>query len=262
MEQVLYISLPVGSNSAYTHCHCVSQAPIDRNHFFSNLFGLRDNLGFMNINEIRFIGGEPLIYGRLYDVLQILSCSGIKKTILTNGIGLFNELDKLERLVHRIDICRFRIDDWNNSGCFENINVPNIYDLEKISEKAKKNNINIRIVVPVVEGFKENIITFVDMVKYLEISSIVFRKIVKNINCCDFSFEEPILKYDIVATSDGKTSKTIIRNVKDIVVFSENICEETINKRIKNNEFLVYHPNGVLTNNWNCYANNKIKKAK
>lgn len=262
MEQVLYISLPVGSNSAYSHCHCVSQAPINRNHFFTNLFQLRDNLGFMNINEINLIGGEPLIYNRLNDVLQIISCSGIKQTILTNGIGLLGKLDSFERLVHRVDICRFKIDDWNNSACFENINIPNIYELEKISENAKKNNINIRMIVPIVNNFNENIITFIDMVKYLEFSSIVFRKIVKNINCCDFSFDESISKYDIITTIDGKTNKTIIRNVKDIVVFSENICEDTINKRIKNNEFLVYHPNGVLTNNWNCYANNKIKKAK
>lgn len=260
MDQILYISLPVGSNSSYTFCHFVSQAPINRNHFFSNLFQLRDNLEQMNINEICFIGGEPLIYNRLNDVLEIISCVGINnQSIVTNGIGLLNKIENFNHFINRIDICRFKIDDWSNNNCFENINIPTINELEKISERAKKYNIDIRLVVPITDDFQEDMLKFVDMTKYLEYKSIVFRKIIKNINFIDFSFDNKLLKYDTVFSYMGKTNKTITRNIKGVEVICENICEETKNKRIKNNEFFVYHPNGILTNNWNGYVNHKIK---
>lgn len=246
----LYISLPVGSNATYTHCHCVSRAPMNKNRFFSNLFELKDDLNDLEIDEIKIIGGEPLLYELLEEVLKILSFPRNQKSIITNAIGLNDKINNFNGLLDRIDICRFKIDDFENSNRFENLKAPKIFEIESLVDKAKRNKIDVRLIVPVISSFKEDIIKFIDMSKYLGIKTIVFRKIVENIKNCDFSFDKKLSNFEIFSKTETKLNITYVRNVKGINVLCENIGMETINKRIKNNEFLVYHPNGVLTNNW------------
>ena len=247
----LYIYLPNEYNF-YNQCHCLSEHTFDEYLFYSKLQILYKAIKYFQVEHIYYVGCQPMLNKYILDILHCFD--QYKQVILTSGINLSLNLDKIIPLVKSIDICRLSLNEQENKKLFNNQKVLTINEIEQITFKCHSKKVKTRIIVPIHQYYHQDLLKLIDMSKYLY-SDIVFRNIslIKQPKHSIYSFFQ---KYPTVYIQNGDNYDLIIKRLKDINVWIENIV---YNVNQYNEDYLVYHPNGTLNNS---FRNRYVEKSK
>lgn len=239
----LYIYLPNGSNTNYNKCFHLSSQYIDQIAFMNRLQLLNESINYLQINKIYYIGGQYLLNKYYTDIFQIFK--NFDQIILTSAINILPSIKYLKGSIKCIDICRLSLFQNKNKYLLKTNLAPQVSQIENIVYQCRKNNIQTRIVVPVDNNFNQNILTFMQMSKYLY-SDIVFRKISNGKKQKNF-IETKLNNFDNIFYDVRNNYNVLIKRYKDINVW----IQEIYSSNDKNNQdYIVYHPNGLLLNNF------------
>ena len=238
----LYIYLP-NENNYYNSCFHQTDYDYDYNQFLKNLQLLYFALQNININKIYYVGDDTFKMKHLNDVFQVFQ--NYYQCFLTNGMFLQENFQFLQKYHINVDICRIKLDDKENKLYLKDERIPSILQLQKLIDNCDKNNIRHRIVMPIHDNVEYDFKKIISMVKYLR-TDIVFRKLMfdnfdQNL-ACSFFEKEPSVFYDL-----RQNYNLIVKNYNSVYVWLENIYTN-INK--DNKDYIVFHPNGVLLNNF------------
>lgn len=236
--------------------------------------------------SISITGGEPTISKRLVPVIKLVDELGFRKrTITTNGSGLFRVVNGKTILQHLIDcgfdhlnISRVSIDEnlnreimryENNTECCSNEMIG------KMAESIRGSKLNIRMSclllkdsVSTVEKMKE----YVDFYKGYGIDNFIFRQLMdydhlavnqEKIQYCDRN------KVDLTELWEDIESHTEIRPYLNLVgyyyyveIYKYNGCtiasesanlEQQYSEKNKNKDMIyemVFHTDGILSGSW------------
>jgi len=235
--------------------------------------------------SISITGGEPTKSKRLPEILKIINEFGYRKrTLTTNGSGLFDKIDNKTILQHIIDnefshlnISKAHYDENINKDImrYENGYCSN-EDLERIATISLANNLRPRMSCLLL---KDGISTLEEMIKYMDfyqnlgIDNIIFRELMdfdkdKMINeeKVNYNIDNKIKLNDIWKNVDKDTRFTPIRNLIGYYYYVEvykyrniDMVSESANlvklydekEKFKDIVYeMVLHPNGNLNGSW------------
>lgn len=140
---IAFLELTRGCNLRCKHCLNNSGVPEDNQLTYQECYGLIKELSKAGIQEIRFTGGEPLVFEGIYDLIRFASDNGIFVSIGTNGTLITEEIahklkaSGLKRVVVSLDGTREMHDVIRGKGNYEKtINAIKYLNDEGISIKV------------------------------------------------------------------------------------------------------------------------------
>jgi molybdenum cofactor biosynthesis enzyme MoaA len=252
--------------------------------YFSRINNILEYLKPIN-PSISITGGEPTKSKRLAEVLRIVDAHGYRKrTLTTNGSGLFDILEDKLVLQHIIDnkfqhlnISRAHYDDRINSDImrYEQGYCSNEM-IETIATVSLANNLRPRMSCVLL---KEGVNCLEDIVKYMEfyqglgIDNVIFRELMNfdltkmiNKEKVQYNADNRVLLKNIWENIDSDNRFTPIRNLIGYYYYVEvykfqniDMCSEAANlvklydEKDKHNDIvyeMVLHPNGNLCGSW------------
>ena len=241
----VYIYLPNQKN-IYNKCFHKTNVKYNQLLFSENIKLLFLGLQNININCVYYIGDDLFQLCYLNELFQIFK--NYKQYYLTNGKNIDEKIELIKKYVFRLDVCRARLNDDDNNNNLNSTHFPTLQQLQKNLYLCHKNNIKTRIVVPMQKQLNYNFDAFVSMAKYLY-SDIVFRKLSFNyndINQADEFFNDSLnICFDV-----RENYKLIVKQYNGVYVWIESIFS---NISPINSDYLVYHPNGLLINQFKNY---------
>lgn len=246
-----------------------------------------------NLNpSVSITGGEPTVNKKLPNILKILSKHNVRKrTITTNGTGLFNNAEKNKTILDALS--DYQLEHLNISRAhFDtklNANIMVIKEhlmpegkLEEIIQEAKRKGIKVRLSCALL---KNGISSIEDIMKYTEwglkvgADNVIFRQLmqfdetkVKPGRIPTYCKEEEIdlmpiwdyfdsnMEFEFYHQVLGYYYYVEVRKYKGINVVSESADLRIINSQLEKykEKFqqktafeLVFHPNGNLCAGWN-----------
>lgn len=254
--------------------------------YFSRLEEMLEFLRPLN-PSISITGGEPSKSRRLPQILRIINKYGYRKrTLTTNGSGLFDEVEGKSMLQHIIDngfqhlnISKAHFDDDINKTIMQydpNSGYCSNEMLARIAAYSRANNLRPRMSCVLLKG---GISTLEEMVQYMEyyqslgMDNVIFRELMdyddttmQNATKVAFNKENKVHLEDIWKRLDGDTRFTPIRNLMGYYYYVEvykyqgvDMCSEGANlaklykEKTRNPEVvyeMVFHPNGNLNGSW------------
>lgn len=256
----------------------------DDEEYYKRLDEVLEKLEPLNLS-VSITGGEPTLSPRLPKILELLEKHHIRKrTITTNGSGLFNVVNGKTMIDHLIDnhfdhlnISKTHYDEEENKKimCYKQGYCSN-EDLKKIIPYALEHNLRPRLSCLLL---KDGIHTVDGMAKYIEfyekygIDNIIFRQLMDydlekmcNVEKMAYCKQNEVNLNDIWKSVDKderfKPYKNIlgyyyyveIYNYNNVVVCSESADLKVLYEEKKKNPDVVYelvfHPNGNLNGSW------------
>ena len=150
---IAYIELTRGCNLRCKHCLNNSGIIGNNEINYDELIRVINELIKAGIFEIRFTGGEPLLYSRIYDVIKYCTDNGIYVSIGTNGTLITETVIKklknsgLNKVIISLDGTREVHDSIRGKGNFDKtiaaISLLKKYEIDyKINSVIMKNNFN------------------------------------------------------------------------------------------------------------------------
>lgn len=130
---------------------CLSALPLDK-----GIDNIRKLVDKYKIKEVIILGGEPLLYPYLYQLIEELKNLKLITRLTTNGIQL---------LKHTENLIKSGIDGINIS--FHNEDFIKFYELEKAYRKFKRNKIKVRINTNIWRGNHDDPIKCIDFLNKL-----------------------------------------------------------------------------------------------
>ena len=150
---IAYIELTRACNLRCTHCLNSSGKEIPNQLTFEEFKKIIIDFSKAGIQEIRFTGGEPLVFRKIYELIKIATDSGIFVSMGTNGVLITKEVAKkleeagLKKAVVSIDGTSKKHDEIRGKGTYqlaiEGLN--NLSDLgidTRINSVIMKSNMN------------------------------------------------------------------------------------------------------------------------
>lgn len=95
---IAYIELTRACNLKCKHCLNNSGTSMNNQLTTEELVSLVKNLSESGIQEIRFTGGEPLVFKNIYELIKLATDNGIYTSIGTNGTLIIEEIAKKLKL--------------------------------------------------------------------------------------------------------------------------------------------------------------------
>lgn len=237
--------------------------------------------------SVSITGGEPSKSRRLPQILNLINKHGYRKrTLTTNGSGLFDEHEGKTMLQHIIDN-KFQHLNISKAHYDEDVNKRIMqYDagtgycsnemLSRIAAYSMANNLRPRMSCVLL---KNGVASLEDMIKYMEfyqdlgMDNVIFRELMDydqesmgNAPKIAFNRENKIKLMDVWSQLDGDTRFTPIRNLMGYYYYVEvyryqnvDMCSEganlvkLYNEKAKHPDVvyeMVFHPNGNLNGSW------------
>lgn len=143
---ICYLELTRACNLRCIHCLNNSGEKLKNQLEFSEFKKLIIDLSLCGIQEIRFTGGEPLVYDKIYDLIKLATDNGIYTSIGTNGTLITENVAKklkksgLKKAIISIDGTKNTHDKIRGQGNF-NKAMKGIENLEKYGIETRINSV-------------------------------------------------------------------------------------------------------------------------
>jgi molybdenum cofactor biosynthesis enzyme MoaA len=252
--------------------------------YFKRLEYVLNYIKPLNVS-VSITGGEPTKSNRLYRILEIIDKCGMRKrTITTNGSGLFDEYNGKNLLQHLIDnhfqylnISRAHYDEDKNQSImdFEKDTCSNEM-LSKIIPYAKEHNLRPRLSCLLLRDGIHDVKDMTDYMNFYEqygIDNVIFRQLMdydegKMINKekMNYCAKNKVDLNDIWMQIDDDKQFIPNKNILGYYYYVEiykyhniDMCSESADikklyvekEKHKDNVYeMVFHPNGNLNGSW------------
>ncbi len=249
--------LPGSCNAKCSFCfwrRSYSESPL----YTQQLSWYLDALGD-KITQISITGGEPTLSPFFDDVMAALKGRSIKVVLTSNGSNVEEKLPSMAGIVRHINISRHAIQDAENRAVFNTDSVPDKAKLAAICDMANNMNIDITLnkVVPQDYNNTKELLEYISFIKSIGASSLAIRK--------DYScntLELLPLETSLGQKGTNRSCPVCTTNsylVKGIPVHFKYSLEEPSKTLSYIYEF-IYHPDGILTEDW--AANKRVQFEK
>lgn len=143
---ISYVEVTRACNLRCLHCLNNSGTKLENQLSYEELKNLILKYSENGIQEIRFTGGEPLVYKNIYDLIKLATDNGIYTSIGTNGTlitkDIANKLKKagLKYAIVSIDGTIEKHDEIRGKGNYEK-SINGIENLEEVGIKTRVNSV-------------------------------------------------------------------------------------------------------------------------
>lgn len=143
---ICYLEVTRACNLQCIHCLNNSGKKLDNQLTDEELIKLVIDLSKCGIQEIRFTGGEPLVYDKIYDLINIATINGVYTSIGTNGTLITKEVAKrlknagLKKAVVSIDGTKEKHDEIRGKGNYER-SIQGIKNLNEVGIETRVNSV-------------------------------------------------------------------------------------------------------------------------
>ena len=143
---ICYLELTRACNLHCVHCLNNSGQKLQNQLAFYELQKLVEHLSSGGIQEIRFTGGEPLVYEHIYELIKLATDNGIYTSIGTNGTLITENVARLlkqaglKKAVVSVDGTLQKHDEIRGKGNFEKT-ISGINNLEKYGIETRINSV-------------------------------------------------------------------------------------------------------------------------